>query len=84
VNKLIRVDPYHKQIEEQTVMARIKITDLPKDVKISEDDMQAIFGGSLTLRDFTKTPLRSALIRGIRWHEALRAEDEYERTRCTD
>ena len=64
-------------------MARIKVRDLPKDVKISESEMQAIFGGSLTLRDFSGTTRRSARIRGISWHEALREEDEYERTYCT-
>jgi hypothetical protein len=63
-------------------MARIKISDLPKDVKISNSDMKAIFGGNLTLRDLSMTPLRSALIKGIIWKEALQAEDEYGRTLC--
>ena len=53
-------------------MGRIKITDLPKDMKLSEEDLRKVRGGALALRSIglglpgsLQQPARLRLIGGI-------------------
>ena len=39
-------------------MARIKIKDLPKDSKVSKEEMKKVFGGLLTQPSFTSAKTR--------------------------
>ena len=47
MSNLIYINHYKKSCQEEVIMGRIRIEDLPEDKKISKEEMKRLCGGSL-------------------------------------
>jgi hypothetical protein len=73
--KVFVLEPLTKPEKEDTTMARIKIKDLPKEEKISMEEMKKTFGGIIVIckpgitkgiiDDGTPSPLNPGITQGI-------------------